>query len=160
MGRAGRGATMNEGPVITFRVAEPNEAAYAWDLYRNTLEPLARAIGGWREEEERDTLVSAFVAGEAEIIEVGGERAGFQHVRRTPQALELWQLFVAPELRGAGLGTRLLSRLKVQAVARATPITLAVLRNNPAKRFYERHGFTVRDESVHHLFLWWRPPLG
>ncbi|MEQ3625029.1 MAG: GNAT family N-acetyltransferase [Celeribacter sp.] len=53
-------------------------------------------------------------------------------------------LYVAPEARGQGLGSALLSRLKAQHPR----LTLWVLEANAAaRRFYTRHGFY---EEVHH----------
>lgn len=60
--------------------------------------------------------------------------------------LEDWidQLYVLPEAQGRGIGTRLLE------VAKAAYPALSLWtfqRNAAARRFYEKHGFLVVDES-------------
>ncbi len=60
--------------------------------------------------------------------------------------LEDWidQLYVLPEAQGRGIGSRLLD------VAKSVYPVLSLWtfqRNEPARRFYEKHGFFVVDES-------------
>ena len=55
------------------------------------------------------------------------------------------QLYVAPGYQRQGIGTQLLT---VARAAAGSPMSLYVFaRNQNARRFYERHGFTPADES-------------
>ncbi len=148
--------------VIHFPRAARDDAERAWRLYQDAIEPLSNPLGAWREQEEREVVVNAFVQGEAQLImlrpdvrQEGQVRLGWLHVRTTAHAVELWQLFLLPEHRGRGVGRRVLRRLQAYARDVNRPILLAVLRNNPARRLYERVGFTVNAEGPHHLFMGW-----
>jgi ribosomal protein S18 acetylase RimI-like enzyme len=101
----------------------------------------------------------SFIDEEAGLILRDGERVGWIHVRTTTNSVELWQLFIAEDHRGQGLGAHVLRCLQARASTLGLPILLSVLRNNPAKRLYGRAGFILRAESPHHLFLWWTPAV-
>ena len=56
---------------------------------------------------------------------------------------------VLSEVRGQGIGTRLLQFCEARARERnAHALTLGVVANNPAKRLYERFGFVDREQSA------------
>jgi ribosomal protein S18 acetylase RimI-like enzyme len=58
-------------------------------------------------------------------------------------------LNVLPEVRGQGIGTRLLQYCEERARERgAQKLTLGVVDKNPAKNLYERFGFVDRERSV------------
>lgn len=144
--------------MIGIAAATEGDAAFAWELYQRSIEPLAGPVGAWAEAQERRVVEAAFEDGEASLITWAEQRVGWLHVRRTASSLELWQIFVAPAHRGRGIGSAVLGGIKAQAKTLSLPILLAVLRNNPAQRLYAREGFNVHAEGPHHLFLWWSPP--
>lgn len=53
---------------------------------------------------------------------------------------------VAPDVRGRGIGGRLLEALLAGADERHDAVSLSVQVDNPAKRLYKRHGFEVVEE--------------
>lgn len=56
---------------------------------------------------------------------------------------------VLPDVRGQGIGNRLLQWCEARARERgAQTLTLAVVARNPAKRLYERFGFVDKDEGM------------
>lgn len=76
----------------------------------------------------------------------------------TPGTLLMDGIFVAPETRGQGIGTMLLSAIKAEAARRGlASVRLDVIDNNPrARALYERQGFlpgAVHDLGpLRHLF--------
>lgn len=54
---------------------------------------------------------------------------------------------VAPDVRGRGIGARLLEALLTEADERHEAVCLSVRADNPAKRLYERHGFEVVEDA-------------
>ena len=73
----------------------------------------------------------------------GEEAAGFSLVRAAPGEEELLLIAVRPDLRGRGLGRRLLERVLADARARrAEQVFLEMRTNNPAQALYRRAGFS------------------
>jgi ribosomal protein S18 acetylase RimI-like enzyme len=94
----------------------------------------------------------------AEIVTHGSEPAGLLKVVRDVQVWELMQIQLSPSLQGQGFGTKLLKQLVDEAQAAHAELRLNVLKTNPARRLYERLGFTVVAEKAH-AFEMQRPPL-
>jgi GNAT superfamily N-acetyltransferase len=64
-------------------------------------------------------------------------------------AIWLLDLYIEPDCRGAGLGRALIARLAGQAAAEdRAMISLAVYRDNPARRLYERIGAALPEEAL------------
>ncbi len=90
---------------------------------------------------------------------------GFPQHARTPAAIELKQLYTAPNASRGGIGSALMDwALSESAAHKASEIQLSVWSNNEAaQRFYARYGFTkVADvhfrvgEQLDHEFLFAR----
>ncbi|BAN47408.1 GNAT family N-acetyltransferase [Metapseudomonas resinovorans] len=79
------------------------------------------------------------------------EPIGRLYVFRGPSVLNLIDVSLLPEWRGQGIGTGFLRALVDEADAAAKSIRLFVEPGNPAKRLYERFGFTVTGSN--HVYL-------
>jgi GNAT superfamily N-acetyltransferase len=74
--------------------------------------------------------------------------AGFEH-RYAPGRSRLHKLYVLPAVKGAGVGHVLLEAVLIEAMkAGDTAVELNVNKQNPAKEFYARHGFTIERDEV------------
>lgn len=59
------------------------------------------------------------------------------------------ELHVLPEFRGQGIGAAILEHAEEDARKRGIKLmALSTLTTNPARRLYERFGFTVEDEAI------------
>ncbi|MFL6437129.1 MAG: GNAT family N-acetyltransferase [Terriglobales bacterium] len=61
--------------------------------------------------------------------------------------------YVIPAMQRRGIGTQVLQRLLAQAKSQSKVVTLAVVKINPARRFYENHGFRITHEDEHKLYM-------
>lgn len=71
--------------------------------------------------------------------------------------VNIHDLAVLPETRGAGVGKALLAAIEAEALKRgACKITLEVLSGNPARRLYAREGFGdyQLDPATGHALFW------
>lgn len=67
------------------------------------------------------------------------------------------QIQIDPAFQGQGLGRRLLAGLLRQADDEGAPVTLSVLKGNPARRLYESLGFTPVEETALEIEMRYEP---
>jgi ribosomal protein S18 acetylase RimI-like enzyme len=84
-----------------------------------------------------------------DVVEVGGARAGIIKVVRDAPEWKLVQVQIEPGLQRHGLGTSVIEALLTEAHRHGVSVGLSVLKVNPARRLYERLGFSVVGESDH-----------
>jgi ribosomal protein S18 acetylase RimI-like enzyme len=69
----------------------------------------------------------------------------------------LVDIALLPEHRGSGIGTHLLQDLLREATDARTSVKLNVWHSNPAKRLYERMGFSTTQEDGVYCEMKWTP---
>lgn len=84
------------------------------------------------------------VLGGAWMRQWSGTERGYGFVdKKTPEL----SIAVIPTRRGEGIGTELLRSLLDEAAKRHARVSLSVASHNPARRLYEREGFTLHGVS-------------
>ena len=63
------------------------------------------------------------------------------------------EFYVAAEYQNQGIGTQILRDLISEARRKSKSVSLGVLKNNPARRLYERTGFKVMGENEYKYFM-------
>lgn len=144
-----------DDPTITLRPITPSDLDFAWNLYRQSMKPLTEALMEWVDERQKQVVEGDVLGGEASIIVRNGHDLGWLHVRETIDALELCQLYVAPEVQNRGIGTVIVERLIGEARRKGKDLNLEVVKNNRARRLYERLGFVPAGESEYKLRMTW-----
>lgn len=84
---------------------------------------------------------------------MSGDFAGGVALRPSPDAHWLEHFYLAPHLQGTGIGTAVLRELLSRCDRDGTVVRLNVLRGSPARRLYERHGFTLESEDPVDVFM-------
>lgn len=92
----------------------------------------------------------------AEILIHAGKPVGSLEVARDGLDWDLIQIQLIPEFQGRGLGTQILRDLMAEAKRAGASVRLSVLERSPARRLYERLGFSVLEEDEHAttMLLW------
>jgi ribosomal protein S18 acetylase RimI-like enzyme len=92
-----------------------------------------------------------------DVIVVGSAAAGFLSVDRNERRVRIVDIALLPQFRNQGLGGALLRQILAEADECRIAVDLRVERNNPARRLYERLGFTsVADDGVYITMERWR----
>jgi ribosomal protein S18 acetylase RimI-like enzyme len=65
---------------------------------------------------------------------------------------------IFPAHRGAGIGRHLLETLQFDAAHARRPLRLSVRKSNPARRLYERLGFSPIGFAGDYIRMEWTPP--
>lgn len=105
-------------------------------------------VGRFDPERARERLRKSFHPAHTQFVLLDGQRIGFYAYRTADDGFHLDHLYVHPSRQSLGVGTYVLRHLLSQADARQMPVRLGALRDSPANRFYQRHGFvpTAEDE--------------
>jgi SAM-dependent methyltransferase len=130
-------------PAVTLRPAAKADREFLRRLHHACHRPWVEPIWGWDEADQDRRFTRAFTIEGRSIVELHGRAIGTIRTTRDQGALFIADIAVAPEHQGRGIGARLLRGLLAEADRTGMPVRLQVLRTNPARRLYERHGFTV-----------------
>jgi GNAT superfamily N-acetyltransferase len=104
--------------------------------------------GQWRPDRPED-----FNTNIHQIVQCDGNDIGCIALNEEPAALLLKTLYILPGHQNHGIGSVLMQRIIERSDASGKPIQLRVLRVNPARRFYERHGFVVTHSTAERHFM-------
>jgi ribosomal protein S18 acetylase RimI-like enzyme len=89
------------------------------------------------------------------IVELDGAPIGRLYADRRPEDIEIIDIALLPQFRGAGLGTRLLRDVLGEAEAGGKSVKIYVEHFNPARHLYDRLGFQhVDTNGVYHVMKW------
>jgi ribosomal protein S18 acetylase RimI-like enzyme len=139
---------------ISLRRAEPGDCDFAFQVLERTMRGYVEETWGvWSEATARVRTSADAVSGRSRIIYLGSESIGLLCVDHLATHLQLEQLYLLPTCQRRGIGAQVLQLVLSESHALGLPVRLRVLRVNPAKRFYERHGFRVTSETPERLFM-------
>ena len=91
------------------------------------------------------------------IVERAGDAIGRLYLDESDAELLLMDISLLPGQRGGGLGGAILADLLALAAGKGKPVSLHVEKFNPARRLYQRFGFTVMEEQGIYDRMEWRP---
>jgi ribosomal protein S18 acetylase RimI-like enzyme len=130
-----------------FRRVTAQDFAFCWTTYRDAMQPLAVELMQWNETNQRRGIEEALADEGTSILVSDDADAGWLHVIETRRDIHLGHLYLAPQVRNRGLGTKFLRWMGERATRKEKNFTLEVLKNNRARRLYERLGFRIIETS-------------
>jgi ribosomal protein S18 acetylase RimI-like enzyme len=133
--------------MITLRQARSADYPFALHLYFQTIKPLATAWIEWVDREQERQFASLWCPADTRIVTLDGQEIGWIEFRRTGDEVFLKQFYISPGHQRRGIGSQVLRLLRAKQRGSAKSMALFVLKNNPALRFYRRHGFEVVRET-------------
>ena len=134
---------------IDLQQAKAEHYDFALHLYLLTMRPYVQELTVWDEQEQRARFAAQWKREEVRIISLDGKDVGWLQVAELPTEIRLQKFFVSPQYQRSGIGSEILSTLLATWRSTGKKIVLRVLKNNPARRLYERLGFSVvAEESV------------
>jgi GNAT superfamily N-acetyltransferase len=134
---------------ISLRAACDEDFAFARDVYFTTMRWIVESLFGWDQVREEENFARFFKLDEARIITADGRSVGWIQEQIDDTSINLGFLYVMQEMQRRGIGTQVLRMLLARAANQSKAITLAVVKINPARQFYERHGFRITCEDEH-----------
>ena len=138
---------------VSLRAACAEDFAFARDVYFAAMRGIIEPLFGWDQLREEENFARFFKLGEARIITVEGHSVGWIQEQVDDTSINLGSFYVMQEMQGRGIGTQVLRTLLAHAADQSKAITLAVVKINPARHFYARHGFRVTHEDEHKFYM-------
>jgi len=131
--------------MYSLRPARPEDFGFLQMTHEKTLRSYVEEIWGWNSEQQESLLRERFEPSKLQIIQVDGDDVGVLQVEQDIDTVFLANLLILPEHQRNGLGTLIINDIIKKAAG--IPVTLSVLKFNPAKQLYERLGFVVSEQD-------------
>lgn len=138
---------------ISLRPATVTDGDLLWDLHRVTLKPYVEQTWGWDENFQRRYFWEHFSPDNSQVIQCEGSDAGVLTVEESQLGYILSNIELYPQFQSRGIGTSLIGALIEKAGERGLPVSLRVLKINPARELYLRLGFSVIGETETHYWM-------
>jgi GNAT superfamily N-acetyltransferase len=102
---------------------------------------------------DRAFIEAVYCERESEIVVLDGSDIGWLCVRRDPDGIDIYAIYLLPAAQKRGIGTTLVRAVIGEARASSLPLTVSTAKINPARRLYERLGFVATRESEFKVFM-------
>lgn len=147
---------------LLLRPAERDDAELLFQIYASTRED-ELAVVPWDASTKEAFLRMQFTAQDTyyratypdtsyDLIVSGNDVLGRLYVHRGGSAWLVLDIALLPEHRGNGIGTYLLKQVIAAATLAGKPVRIHVERYNPARRLYDRLGFSqIEDQGIYLL---------
>jgi ribosomal protein S18 acetylase RimI-like enzyme len=156
---------------FALRPESDGDIPFLMRLYASTREDELKIVP-WSAQEKQAFLASQFQAQRLhyrkhfetcafDVIEQRGVPAGRLYLEPRVSRLHIIDIALMPAWRGQGIGTAILRALQETARAQGKGVGIMVEVFNPARRLYDRLGFTQTADHGVYLEMEWRPdPAG
>jgi ribosomal protein S18 acetylase RimI-like enzyme len=142
-------------PIATIRLRAASAADYGFarGVHHAGMRWIAERLSGWDDAAQDEKFERQFVLPEVRIIALDEQDVGYLQAVEEPDALWLKELHVAAAFQNRGIGTQVLRQLCAEAERMGKPMTVGVVKFNPARALYERAGFRIVGEDAHKFYL-------
>ena len=130
---------------FTLRPATEQDFEPLLDLSIRVMRDHLERVGRFDPARRRGRMRAAFDGGGMWVIEQGGACLGCIGLEPGSEAVELHSLYLEPAQQGRGLGAAVFAAAQARHPGRAFHIE--VLKESPARRFWERQGFALVGEQ-------------
>jgi GNAT superfamily N-acetyltransferase len=138
---------------IGLRAACNADFAFARGVYFETMRWIIERLFGWDQAREEKNFAQFFKLDEVRIITADARDVGWIQEQVDGTSINLGSFYLMPVMQRHGIGTQVLQTLLAQARSQSKVITLAVVKINPARQFYEKHGFRIINEDEHKFYM-------
>jgi GNAT superfamily N-acetyltransferase len=134
--------------LVTTRPALEDDAAFALAVRERTMRRYVEiAWGAWDSAQAKKQIDEDIYQRRLRVVEVERQAVGIIRVDEQANHFHVDQMFLLPDYQNQGIGSGLIREVQAAAKQHGLPVSLWVLRVNPARRMYERLGFRVVEET-------------
>jgi GNAT superfamily N-acetyltransferase len=138
---------------IALRTACSEDFIFARNLYFETMRGVIERLFGWDQAREENNFAGFFKLNEVRIITADEQSVGWIQEQVEDRTINLGSFYVMPAMQGRGIGTKVLGTLLTRAADQSKAMTLAVVKINPARHFYEKRGFRITHEDQYKFYM-------
>lgn len=135
---------------LNFRKITSADFEFLWDLHNTALKNYVSETWGWNEEWQKENFTKNFNSADGEIIVFENKDIGYFWVIEKERETRLASIRLSPESQNKGIGTQIIRNL---IAGSSKPVSLRVLKVNPARKLYERLGFVIKEETKTHYLM-------
>jgi GNAT superfamily N-acetyltransferase len=144
-------------PGFSLRPATEADFEPLLDLSIRVMRDHLERLGRYDPERRRARMRGAFEGGGMQVIGRDARTIGCIGIEPAADPVDLHSLYLEPACQGRGLGAAILAHVLSRHPGRG--FRIEVLKQSPARRFWERHGFVLVDEQPYDWVLA-RPSIG
>ena len=108
---------------------------------------------GWDDVFQESVFRKNYVPANIQIITLAGTDIGMLSVEERTDDVFLRAIEIHPTYQQQGLGTTIIQHIINDAARKMKPVRLQVLKVNPAKKLYDRLGFSVIEDTKTHYIM-------
>jgi len=138
---------------MKLRNATSEDFDFLYRLHRAAMKDYVVQTWGWDETWQQSHFRQHFNPTARQIISVAEKDVGVLIVEESETEIHLSEVEILPEYQNQGIGTSVLKMVLEEAESTGKTVALQVLKVNPARSLYERHGFIVTGETTTHYLM-------
>ena len=137
---------------LTLRAAKPVDAVFIYRVAETTMRPYVESAGKkWAAQGMRDKCEQDAADARTRIVVIAGADVGFFKVDSRPDDIVIDALLLLPDHQRSGIGSQLLNGVLRESALRQVSARLFVYHANPARSFWQKHGFVAVGEANDHV---------
>ncbi len=142
-----------EAHFIRLRAATELDSEFCYNVKKEAMREYVAEVWGWDEEFQREFHRGNFEMTRPDIVVYRDLDIGTFEVIKHTDHFHLGEFYLLPQFQRQGIGTILLTQVLGEATEKDLPARLEVLKNNPVRSLYKRHGFVVSGQREHHFLM-------
>jgi ribosomal protein S18 acetylase RimI-like enzyme len=148
-------------PDYTLRPANETDYQFLWSLRQLTMKDYVAKTGEWDDVDQERRFRDRWNPSKFHVIVQNDRDIGVVSIGEGAGGVYIGNIQILPEYQRLGIGTAIINSVLTDARKRNLPVTLTVLKVNPARRLYERLGFRISGVNETHYAMHAAPrPLG
>ena len=137
---------------ISYRNCDDKDIGYLLWLRKETMN-LHLDKSGFNLDDESHLKRIMYEFENAKLIYLNDKKIGLLKILENQKSIEIIQIQIEPENQGKGIGERIIKTIIENNSIKKKPIFLSVLKQNNAKKLYEKIGFRIKTEDEHSFIM-------
>ena len=140
-------------PPIDFRQATEEDFDFLYAMHIATMKDYVDQTWGWDNAFQESLFRERYIPNQIQVITFDGKDIGMISLEERDEDVFLRAIEIISSHQGQGVGARIIQAIIDDAASKKKPVSLSVLKVNPAKKLYERLDFSTIEETDTHFIM-------